>query len=140
VSYDVCPPLTCKGPDIFLLSVQDVAEPDTRRRKWFRPLTPAERFEVQGFPGSYASLAGKSMGFRLTGNAFAPHLIAAFFCPIARCIRASGGLSDGAGDPADMFFGLPVPVGGRPGVVGRRKRLRDEDVPDEDGDRIDLLH
>jgi site-specific DNA-cytosine methylase len=90
VLYDRVPPLTTKGPEVFLMSTSDFGESETKARRVYRFLSESERFKLMGFPGEYSQFVGKTMSRRISGNAFAPPMLGAVLAPIARCLADSG--------------------------------------------------
>jgi hypothetical protein len=74
---------------MFLLSVSDV-ECAVKDRKLFRFLSEEERWEVQGYPASFATLCDKMMGRQLTGNAYPVPMLYGMLQPVLKQIGASG--------------------------------------------------
>ena len=82
--YDNVPPLTTKGPEIFVVSLMDRDKPVQERRA-HRLITNEERFRLQGFPGLFATLFDSQRGARsATGNAFPVPMVAKMVLPLMR--------------------------------------------------------
>ena len=88
--YDIVPPLRCKGPSYFLISTGDL-HLQRADRQYFRFLTDAERYKLQGHdPNLHAVMRSGNFSLRVTGNAYAVPMVGAVVVPILNMMAESG--------------------------------------------------
>lgn len=95
LTYDIVPPMRCKGPPYFLASTWDIHLP-VEERAFFRLVTKEERFLLAGYTLEYASLMGTPTAMlKATGNAYPLAMAAQVVCPVFEVLCQAGAFAEG---------------------------------------------
>ena len=117
IVVNTAPTLTCNNQYLLVLSVADVvANTPDRDRTFFRKLTGAERFTLQGLPKTMALHLSKRMSLKASGNAYPPPLITATLLPLLKAMANS--TVDLTNWPTQ-----PLPAEAPPEVMKKARRL-----------------
>lgn len=124
VVFDCVPSFRCGGPQIFLLSVDDISGPWEAQRL-HRFLTVRERFALQGHPHALAEhFAGRTASMKASGNAFNVLAMAAMLAPLLESAARAGVLQRSSGSRKPLseeeLMGL-VPSEGPPPKVSLKQ-------------------
>ena len=93
IVYDKIMSLKCKGPNMFVISTDDI-DAAIPEKKVHRFITLRDRFTLQGQDGSYADLCQtQRQAMKLTGNACATLQTAAVLLPMIEKAMLVGALS-----------------------------------------------
>jgi site-specific DNA-cytosine methylase len=122
VHYDEVPTLTCRGPRLFLLSVQGLGLAESEM-KFHRFLTNEERCALMGHPPRRVSGFSQNMAWKATGNAFAVQMCAAIVCPMIDVVLRSGVIRAEGVVPTSSAIKRELTVSGAYAALCNRKRM-----------------
>lgn len=96
VAFDQVPSFRTQGPQIFIISIDDLGQPWTKQRI-HRFLSVRERFALQGHPHNLAKyFSKKTASMKASGNAFNVLVLATMLSPLLEQAAKSGVIQRGS--------------------------------------------
>jgi len=90
LTYDLVPPMRCKGPPYFVASVWDMDKP-VCERAFHRLISVAERFLLAGYPKDFAEhLPNQTAILKATGNAYPVPMVVQVVLPVVKLLCSVG--------------------------------------------------